>query len=388
MEKNVPAPLTFGSSGCFICLQTACLASFAWPCSPLLSGYICCQRTSFRNIYDQLSSESIEDSRNGTLFSHRADTLCQDFMDSCFFRPYVLLQHLSFINQKNEDGILFFDWAEDSFQGDQKKRVVPAVGNKVAILIGPKGCGKSTLFRKLLGINYDQKKDLLRDHLRTQTGVTCTGVSEEGVDFLEIWDVPIERLPSPNLEIMASTVCAVLFVFDCTGSSKIRHNNEDDAKNGNNDFDMETESSFREMKLIYEDFVSSNAEQLSKNRIIQVCVASRIDLLENDKDLELKINELKVKYNLLGGSGDSQESGKIGKLKDFELQREIAKETKEHFILNEKVRMNLHMAETWARENNLKYIETSSATNTGIIDLIKYLRFPFSSTHKNSAKIF
>ena len=125
-----------GPSGRAVCCQTALLAALGWPVSPFLSLYVCAQRTRLRRHY-------VEETCNGY-------TLIGDLCDTLLLRPCALWQHLQFIERKESEGVLRYGSWEGAALRDYQRIKKPPVETHIVLVVGPKGCGKSTLFRKLL----------------------------------------------------------------------------------------------------------------------------------------------------------------------------------------------------------------------------------------------
>ena len=356
----------FGSSGCIICVQTALLAGFAWPFSPLISLYLCCQRSHLRDIYERNSflAGDILDATDPSCCSTRLQIKFQDLMDSCCFRSKVLLQHQSFLDGKNDQGLLFFKWENDVIINEPRRKSAPSLKRKIAFIVGPAECGKSTLFCKLLGVSIDPKDSKPRDNDKSQTGMKCTTAKNNKLEFIEIWDIPTPNLNSIGVRELIPNICSVMFVFDC-----ISLDDEKEKKNGDSNL-----TSFQEMKIIYSDFMASNAEYFEKNDIVKICVASKVDLLEDDDSLEEKLEEMRLnKFHSMNRRKPSREINSatvaVLELSDEEkLFMAIEREKCEK--LKENQDMVLFIAECWARDHGLKFIRTSSMTNVGITDIL------------------
>jgi hypothetical protein len=128
---------SFGPKGFNKCALTCCLASLCWPFSPLLGTYLIQQRAYYRKIYREPESRL---------------SFCESFSDSffsCLFWPVVILQHAAYIRQKNEEGLLIFDWEHEVLRDMKIKK--PPIENKIVLIVGPRGTGKTALFIKLVG---------------------------------------------------------------------------------------------------------------------------------------------------------------------------------------------------------------------------------------------
>ena len=128
---------SFGPKGFNKCVLTCCLASICWPFSPLLGSYLVRQRAYYRKIYREPESKL---------------SFCESVSDnffSCLFWPVVILQHAAYIKQKNEEGLLIFDWEHEVLRDMKTKK--PPIENKIILIVGPQGAGKTALFVKLVG---------------------------------------------------------------------------------------------------------------------------------------------------------------------------------------------------------------------------------------------
>lgn len=422
-NQIITKPMACGSSGCITCCQTGILSTCGYPFSPLLSVYIYLQRNYLRNIYEQQNkiteeytqkNSNITKDSNNYCCTKRAITSCQDLFDSCCFRPSVLLQHLSYLNEKSNQGILFFEWEKESYlmgKKNQNKKIIPIIGNKIILIIGPHGCGKSRLFTKLLGKSYNKKSELLRDKNKTQTGVRCTSVTDDNLNFLEFWDIPEEQLFSSHVDSILSSVCAVLYVFDST--VQLRSHDDEEMKEGNPIENNISISSFEKMQNIYTTFERTNMEYLRNNDIKKLCIANRIDLIDHAEDFEKKIarmvqkkfhpvhfkehskknggehsaadskehsshynrRESKANSNDVVETVEKNDTKKVeNKNYDQEMIHFITTEKHKHDFIREKENEILEFAENWAEEKKLKYLEISSVANINVLELFQYLK--------------
>jgi ABC-type uncharacterized transport system fused permease/ATPase subunit len=163
-SRNLSQPLKadlgikLGHSGCIECLKTGVFTLLGWPCPPLLCLYTLSQRSYLRKIYRETDIV--------------APTTCSDTIadvsTTCFCWPLVILQHVLYLNRKKEEGLLRFDWETEVLQ-DMKAPVFP-IKNKLVMILGPSGVGKSLLFRKLLGEVTDKTDVTNRDASKIQIG--------------------------------------------------------------------------------------------------------------------------------------------------------------------------------------------------------------------------
>lgn len=357
-ESNISAPFGLGSSGCIICIQTACMASIAWPCSPVLALYVFFQRSHLRDVYirQELSTS------DGQPHSVRSKIL-YDLADSCCFQPFVMQQHFAFLRKIEDEGILCFDWETEALAVTRMAKIAPATLSKIVMLIGPTGSGKSDLFRKIIGITLDVKVNALRDAGSIQTGIRCTSVTDSTVTFIEIWDIPTQRLSYPMVRKALSNLCSAIFIFDASSLS------EDEVVTEEGSTSCNTNKSFEEMTSLFAEFMDSNKEYFGGSLFAKVCIAARMDLVAHPDDFK-KVRRIRRDYGAAYGNSDEEESvdedeEDIQRTYDTRLQSiETAK----------KQRANLVSARLWAAENGLKYFEISSLTSDGLLDLIEYLR--------------
>jgi hypothetical protein len=248
-EKDYRMQLGFGSSGCIICMQTAFLAAFGLPCSPLLSLYVCCQRSYFRKIYHKRATDV------PNTFTPHCSNICFDTLGSCCCLPLVLLQHLNFLEIKSNQGVLFFDWEKGAYEDLRSKKILPPRRNRIALIIGSKDSGKSTLFCKLLGIKKDPTRESLRDQNKIQTGVRCASVTDNEISFHEFWDVPTAQVNSSAVNTVMLTVSSVIFMFDSSNTDKM-----------DNKRDKKKKEIKKKNKTVTEDFdgflIENNSEDI------------------------------------------------------------------------------------------------------------------------------
>ena len=366
IDDPASASSGFGSSGCIICAQTALLAGFAWPFSPLISLYLCCQRSHLRDIYESntfLSEDNLDPTKQSCC-STRLQIKGQDLMDSCCFRSKVLLQHQSFLDGKNDQGLLFFKWENEVIINEPRRKSAPSLKRKIAFIVGPAECGKSTLFSKLLGVSIDPKDNKPRDNNQSQTGMKCTTAKNNKLEIIEIWDIPTPNLDSMAVRELIPNICAVMFVFDCKSPDDKGEMKKDDSNL----------TSFQEMKIVYSDFMTTNRERFQNNDIVKICVASKVDLLEDENSLEEKLERMRIfKFHKLNRRKSSREisSATVAVLELSDEEKIfMAIEREKCEKLKEDQDMILFIAECWARDNDLKFIRTSSVANIGITDIL------------------
>lgn len=359
-EAAIPVPFGLGNSGCIICIQTACMASIGWPCSPILALYVFFQRSHLRDVYTRQESKATD----GQPDSLRSKIL-YDLSDSCCFQPFVMQQHFVFLRKIEEEGILCFDWETEALAVNRMTRIAPVTYSKVVMLIGPNGCGKSELFRKIIGITLDVQVNALRDAGSIQTGIRCTSVTDSAVNFIEIWDIPTQRLSYPMVRKALSNLCSAIFIFDASALSE----DEMITEGGTGSKCCDINPSFEDMTSLFTEFMESNKEHLGRSPLAKVCIAARMDLVANP-DHFLKKQRIRRYYGASYGYSDDEDSvdeteDDIERLYHCRLRSiEIAR----------KQRGNLEAARLWATANGLKYFEISSLTSDGLIDLIEHLR--------------
>jgi energy-coupling factor transporter ATP-binding protein EcfA2 len=359
-EAAIPVPFGLGNSGCIICIETACLASIGWPCSPILALYVFFQRSHLRDVYTRQESKA----NDGQPHSLRSKVL-YDLSDSCCFLPFVTQQHFAFLRKIEDEGILCFDWETEALAVKRMTRIAPVTHSKVVMLIGPTGCGKSDLFRKIIGITSDVQVSALRDAGSIQTGIRCTSVTDSIVNFIEIWDIPTQRLSYPMVRKAISNLCSALFIFDASDLSEDEIITEGVAGSKCRDVNQ----SFEDMTSLFTEFLDSNKEHLGRSHFAKVCIAARMDLLANPDDFTKK-QRIKRYYGASYGNSDEEESVEET---EYDIEQ-LYRSRRRSIEIARKQRSNLEAARLWAAANGLKYFEISSLTSDGLIDLIEYLR--------------
>jgi hypothetical protein len=166
-----------GESGRSVCCQSALLAAVGWPLSPFLSLYVCVQRSRLRRHY-------VEEEETAAT---TPCTLLIDLCDALLLRPCTLWQHLQFVQRKETEGMLRYGSWEGEALRDYKQVPKPPVETHLVFLVGPRQCGKTTLFRKLLIIlPGDAEHERLKDAGKVQIGVRCVEVGQDRMRFVEV----------------------------------------------------------------------------------------------------------------------------------------------------------------------------------------------------------
>lgn len=293
----------YGKSGMNFCLQTTCLCCVGYPFSPGLVYVLLNQRKRYRIIYN-----------------HDAVSQCPDIAfentSVCCLWPCALLQQMDFLESRNAENLLRFDWEENDDVISDLLRPLPARVDKRVMLFGPTGCGKSLFAKKLTGAANAQDTDISSGTV-VQVGVKCYSMSEEHVTFVEVWDVPAMAASSHQVELAIMDTTAVVFMFD---SSNILG------------------TSFAQTKNIYSSTVSSLSQEKKK-----FLVAAKID--------QLSVNAF-----------DDTSSNGYGSVSELS-QHQASLTDARRFILEE--------AQAWACSEGLTYLEVSSLHNIGTIKALR-----------------
>jgi energy-coupling factor transporter ATP-binding protein EcfA2 len=230
-EKEIVC-LDMGWGGGALCCETCTCAAFGWPLSPFLACYVCIQTYHLSKIYPDEATWTCSNDCFGILW------------------PWALNKNQRLLNYKRENGILHYNWAYKSAHRTLGQIDEIVENKKVLYIIGPPGCGKSTLMRKLCKTIGEHKTRASGNMI--DIGYARILDSEYGPFLLEVWDIPHELIEacsshSPNF---------VMFVYD----------------SGNRE-------SFSNMQMFYEDFstVWVNCQKL-------IVVANKIDTWDDDND--------------------------------------------------------------------------------------------------------
>lgn len=262
-EKNTPEWECAKMMRCYLgpygfasCLKTAFFCVIGWPLSPLLVLYTCNQRDVFRRGYD-LTNNSLNKhvNENGPVgweqhseltlqcfswnspisascccfspncYRYTCFSLCfeYDLFLSCCLWPFAVQEHVVYINKRRELGLLPFPWEYDLLKDPSNFPSPPPSVTSTVMIIGPAGCGKTSLFQKVIrttdkgmqqrvvGTVHDEK---------TRIGTCAVSVNTKKIVFIEAWDLSYSEVmrSTPThvlLQTMPDPTNVVLLTFDC-----------------------------------------------------------------------------------------------------------------------------------------------------------------------------
>eukprot|EP00607_Mallomonas_marina_P005166 CAMPEP_0182429586 /NCGR_PEP_ID=MMETSP1167-20130531/31205_1 /TAXON_ID=2988 /ORGANISM="Mallomonas Sp, Strain CCMP3275" /LENGTH=305 /DNA_ID=CAMNT_0024613467 /DNA_START=397 /DNA_END=1314 /DNA_ORIENTATION=+ len=223
--KISPSKYAFGRKGLLIC----CFSGVLCPC---MAVYSCVQRRYLNIIY--------KDNYDNSFTWKEASRAC--------FWPCAIVQHLTFLRHRRDDGLLRFDW-EYRILSDLLKPAPKRV-DKIFLMVGPTAAGKTELFKKIIGVTYGATRPGRHD-TKLRIGVRPMQANEKEILFLELWDVPCEELEVVKEEMKTQRVDGLLLLYDGTSMT-----------------------SFEEMKDLY----SGIRETLTY--IPTFCIATKDDIFE------------------------------------------------------------------------------------------------------------
>ncbi len=229
-----PCKLNIGCNGCIVCLETSTCCVFGFP---FVGCYVCIQRYYLSKIYP-----------NDVKFNAAEDCF------GCLW-PNALWRHKQLFERKQQQSLLHYPWAYDIPHRKDHDAVHSL--RVLALLVGPKKSGKSSLFKKLCG-NADSATGQ-----NTEVNIGTTGVySMSGPLAFEIWDCPPDSVEN-----------CVKYRPDCIILT----------------FDSTNRESFIELQVLNRECFS-NLNQ----KVRRVCVATKIDLWNKDfaavGDVEFELN--------------------------------------------------------------------------------------------------
>ena len=249
-----------GSDGFATCMKTACFCALGWPLSPLLALYTCRQRRLFRMGYD-LTNNSLNvhvDSNRPIGWeqhpeltwpcfswnSPRSASCCcfspncyrytcfsgccdYDGFLSCCLWPCAVNEQLVYINEKRELGLLPFPWEYDLLRDPGNFPAPPPSVTSTVMIIGPAGCGKTSLFQKVIRSTDKAIQQRIVEGMhdeKTRIGTCAVSVHTDNIFFIEAWDLAYNEvmLSTPThviLQAMPDPTNVILLTFDCRDAS-------------------------------------------------------------------------------------------------------------------------------------------------------------------------
>jgi len=185
---------SIGWQGLWSCSCSACLCLAGWPVAPGLGCYVCLQRRYIELVYD------------GTVKSFCDSSTCIEGCFACITWPCVLRQNYDYLEAKEKEGLLRYDWEVEYLSFHAKR---PKIQTQICYVMGPPRVGKTLLFQRLLASAFGSENVSLP---KIRVGSRSVSTVGNTVKTLEVWDVPFVCQDLVRMERNHVT----LLLFDCT----------------------------------------------------------------------------------------------------------------------------------------------------------------------------
>jgi hypothetical protein len=197
-----------GWSGCKSSCAFCLLAAVGWPLSPCFSCYLLRERWKLKLFYpydDRLSSLST----------------CQDYCYYFCCWEKNLYEQTDFIHQLHKEGNLTFAWDYALYRDHlPKNKNVQHESNTIAVF-GPSTPLKQDFLRKFLlqtknkeMVELHKQYPDLNDINHIQTGMRSICTEENKIQFLEVWDIPMDHFYSNFITYLKESVFLSIYIFD------------------------------------------------------------------------------------------------------------------------------------------------------------------------------